>query len=139
VVGAALTGVLLLIDLSGSDGRSSSGGSAVLTGTASTGQCVDVDETDAEVVMLKAECGEDHDAEIVAVEELNAEEAQAAEEQQVGYCAELLDEDDLTTILGRDDLQLQAVFEDPEDVKDGDTIVCYAEATKGELKEKVLD
>ena len=112
---------------------------AVTPENAEVGQCISIDEDGGEVTMLKKECSEDHDGEIVAVEELDAEAAQTAEEQQVAYCTEILDEGDLTTILGRDDIELQAVFEDPNNVDDGDHIVCYVEATSGKLDEKVLD
>ena len=112
---------------------------AVTPDNAEVGQCISIDEDGGEVTMLKKECGEDHDGEIVAVEELDSDSAKTAEEQQVAYCTELLDEADLTTILGRDDLELQAVFEDPNNVEDGDHIVCYVEATSGKLDEKVLD
>jgi hypothetical protein len=106
---------------------------------AEVGQCIGIDEEDGEVTMMKKECGEKHDGEIVAVEELDSDTASTAEDLQVAYCNEIIEEGDLTTILDRDDLELQAVFEDPNNVEDGDHIVCYVEATKGDLDEKVLD
>jgi hypothetical protein len=112
---------------------------AVTPDNAEVGQCISIDEDGGEVTMLKKECSEKHDGEIVAVEELDSDSAKAAEDAQVGYCTELLSEEDLTAILERDDVELQAVFEDPNDVKDGDHIVCYVEATSGDLDEKVLD
>lgn len=106
---------------------------------AEVGQCISIDEDNGEVSMLKKECDEKHDGEIVAVEELDSDTASTAEDLQVAYCNEIIDEADLTTILGRDDIELQAVFEDPDNVEDGDHIVCYVEATSGDLDEKVLD
>jgi hypothetical protein len=106
---------------------------------AEVGQCVDIEEDDGSVSMLKKDCSEDHDAEIVGVEELDGDAAQAAEEQQVAYCSEVMSEEDFATVTGREDLELQAVFEDPNNVEDGDHIVCYAEATSGKLDEKVLE
>jgi hypothetical protein len=111
----------------------------VTPGNAEVGQCVNIDDDDDGVTMLKKECSEDHDAEIVGVEELDADSAKTAEEQQISYCSEVLSEDDVTTIFGRDDIELNAVFEDPNNVEDGDHIVCFVEATKGKLDEKVLD
>jgi len=112
---------------------------AITPDNAEVGQCVSIEEDDGEVTMLKKDCSEKHDGEIVAVDELDSETAKTAEEQQIGYCTEILSEGDLTTILGRDDIELQAVFEDPNNVDDGDHIVCYVEATSGDLDEKVLD
>jgi len=111
----------------------------VTPGNAEVGQCVNIDEDGDGVTMLKKECSEDHDAEIVGVEELDADSAKTAEEQQISYCSEVLSEDDATTIFGRDDIELNAVFEDPNNVEAGDHIVCFVEATSGKLDEKVLD
>jgi len=106
---------------------------------AEVGQCVNIDSDDDGVAMFKKDCTEDHDGEIVGVEELDSDTAQTAQEQQVAYCSEVVSEDDLATINGRDDIELNALFEDPNDVESGDHIVCFVEATSGKLDEKVLD
>ena len=114
---------------------------------AEVGQCVNIETddgevtvlNDGEVTMLKRDCSEDHDGEIVGVEEVNSENLEAIETGMADYCTEIIDPDDLTTLLERDDIELNAVIEDPNDVSNGDHLVCYAEATSGQLDEKILD
>lgn len=105
---------------------------------AEVGQCVDI-ESDDGVVMFKKDCSEEHDGEIVAVEEVDSDNRELIEATQVAYCYEVLSEEDAATIEERDDLELEAVLEDPSNVDVGDHIVCYVEATSGKLDEKVLD
>ncbi len=112
---------------------------AVTPDNAEVGQCVNVENDDDEVSMLKKDCDEDHDAEIVAVEEVDSDNLEAIETGMADYCIEALSEDDLTTLLGRDDIDINAVIEDPSDVSNGDHLVCYAEAKTGKLDEKILD
>lgn len=106
---------------------------------AEVGQCVDIEEDGGEVSMLKKDCTEDHEGEIVGVEKVNDDNREAIETGMADYCAEVLSAEDLSTIFERGDLELNAVIEDPENVENGDTLVCYAEATEGKLDEKILD
>jgi hypothetical protein len=106
---------------------------------AEVGQCVDIDTDGDEVSMLKKDCTEDHDAEIVGVEEVDADNLEAIETGMADYCAEVVSEDDLATLFARDDIDLNAVIEDPSNVETGDHLVCYAEAKSGKLDEKILD
>ncbi len=106
---------------------------------AEVGQCVDIDSDDEGVSMLKKDCSEEHDGEIVGVEELNSDTAQIAEEQQTAYCSQMISEEDLATITDREDVELEAVFEDPNNVQDGDHIICYVKAASGKLDEKILE
>lgn len=105
---------------------------------AEVGQCVDI-ESDDGIVMLKKDCSEEHDGEIVAVEEVDSDNRELIEATQVAYCFEVLSDEDAATIEERDDVELEAVLEDPSNVEVGDHIVCYVEATSGKLDEKVLD
>lgn len=107
---------------------------------AEVGQCVNIEsDSDEGVLMFKKDCSEDHDGEIVAVEEVDSDNREDVANGQVAYCFEALDAADLETINGRDDIDLNAVLQDPSDVEVGDHIVCYVEAKKGKLDEKVLD
>jgi hypothetical protein len=112
---------------------------AVTPDNAEVGQCVNIETDDGEVTMLKKDCSEDHDGEIVGVEEVDSENRDAIESGMADYCAEIIDPDDLSTLLERDDIDLNAVIEDPNDVSNGDHLVCYAEAKSGKLDEKILD
>ncbi len=111
---------------------------AVTPDNAEVGQCVNIDTDDNEVSMLKKECDESHDGEIVAVEEVDSDNKDAIQSGMADYCVELLDAEDLTTLLSNDEIEVKAVIEDPSDVSNGDHIVCYAEAKDGKLKEKLL-
>jgi hypothetical protein len=105
---------------------------------AEVGQCVDIETDGNEVTMLKKECDESHDGEIVAVEEVDSDNKEAIETGMADYCGEAIDAEDLTTLLSNEDIELNAVIEDPSDVNNGDHLVCYAEAKDGKLDEKIL-
>lgn len=107
---------------------------------AEVGQCVDIDtDDDGAVGMWKKDCTESHDGEIVGVAEVNESNREAIETGMLDYCPELLDAEDRSVIEQRDDIRLDAVIEDPDDVEIGDHLVCYVEAARGTLDEKVLD
>jgi hypothetical protein len=106
---------------------------------AEVGQCVDIEDDGGEVSMLKKDCTEDHDGEIVGVEKVDSENREAIETGMADFCAEVVSAEDLTTIFERGDLELNAVIEDPDNVENGDTLVCYAQATEGKLDEKILE
>ncbi len=111
---------------------------AVTPGNAEVGQCVNIDTEDNEVTMLKKECNEDHDGEIVGVAEVDDDNRDAIQSGMAAYCLEIVDEDDVATLVSNDEIELLAVTEDPSDVSNGDHLVCYAEAKEGKLKEKLL-
>jgi hypothetical protein len=106
---------------------------------AEVGQCVDIETDGGEVSMLKKDCTEDHDGEIVGVEEVTDDNREEIETGMADYCRVILSEEDLATIDGNPDLELGAVIEDPDNVQNGDTMVCYVESTSGKLDEKILD
>jgi len=112
---------------------------AVTPDNAEVGQCVNIETEDNEVTMLKKECSEEHDGEIVAVEEVDSENKEAIEVGMASYCQEVLSAEDLEVINADTSLELNAVIEDPSDVSDGDHLVCYAEAKSGKLDAKILD
>lgn len=99
---------------------------------AEVGQCVNLDDEDSNTVLIrKADCNEDHDGEIVAVEEVTSENVDAINEQMVGYCETIIDPDDLATLNEVPDLEYNAVTEHAGNVEVGDHLVCYVEsATK---------
>ena len=86
---------------------------------AAAGQCVDVVVDGDEVTMLLTECDDVHDAEIVGVEEVDSDNLDAIETGMADYCAQVVSEDDLATLLARDDIDLKAVIEDPSNVETG--------------------
>jgi hypothetical protein len=106
---------------------------------AEVGQCVDIEDDAGEVSMLKKDCTEDHDGEIVGVEEVTGDNREAIATGMAEYCNEVLSAEDLAVISERGDLELNAVIEDPNNVDVGDTLVCYAQSTEGKLDEKILD
>jgi hypothetical protein len=110
---------------------------AVTPDNAEVGQCINIETDDNEVTMLKKECSEEHDGEIVAVEEVDSENKEAIEVGMASYCQEVLSAEDLEVINADTSLELNAVIEDPSDVSNGDHLVCYVEGD-GKLDEKIL-
>jgi hypothetical protein len=110
---------------------------AITPGNAEVGQCVNIDTDDNEVTMLKKDCDESHDGEIVAVEKVDSDNKDAVTAAMADYCQQVLSDDDLATIQGDSNLTLSAVIEDPKKVDNGDHLVCYVEGDK-KLTEKVL-
>jgi hypothetical protein len=106
---------------------------------AEVGQCVDIETDGGDVTMLKKDCTESHDGEIVGVEKVNSDNREAIQAGMADYCLEIVSEEDQALINEPGDLELNAVIEDPNNVENGDTIVCYAESTGGKLDEKILD
>ena len=118
-------------------------GSVVTVDNAKVGQCVDVggDDDDA-VTLTKKECGEDHDGEVVA-------KGKAGDLQDVDLegtfipldvCNQLSAEGDFDKVAAfPEELELSVLLEDPDNVSDGDTVVCVAERVDGEkLTEGIL-
>lgn len=109
----------------------------VTPGNAEVGQCVEIDTDDNEVSMMKKECDEEHDGEIVAVEEVDDDNRETIETTMQLYCDTIIDAADLETIRSNSDLELNAVIEDPDNVENGDHLVCYVESDD-DLTEKIL-
>ncbi|MBS4751521.1 DUF4190 domain-containing protein [Nocardioides sp. zg-ZUI104] len=110
--------------------------SIVTPANAKVGQCVDVEEDGGTVNLLKKDCTEKHDGEIVGVEKVTASNLEDIEQSMAGYCATAIDSDDLAKL--SDYLtDIKAVIEDPKNVKKGDTLVCYVEPEE-ELSEPLL-
>ena len=104
-------------------------------GDAKVGQCANVDESDGSVILYEKKCSEDHDAEIVGVTEVTSDNRDDVAEGMASYCATSIEAEDLaklTEYIG----DIQALIEDPENVENGDTLVCYVEP--GEKLDKKL-
>ncbi len=110
--------------------------SIVTPGNAEVGQCVDVDEDDGTVVFTKKECTEEHDAEIVGIAEVDADNREAIETGMAAYCLEAIADDDFAK-LAEYVTDIKAVIEDPDDVSNGDHLVCYVEPSE-ELTKPLL-
>lgn len=107
---------------------------------AEVGQCVNVEADDQEgLLMLKKDCSESHDAEIVGVQTVNSDNREDIQQQMNEYCIEVVSEADRETIDSHGGLELKAFIEDPDNVENGDHLVCYVETTGGKLDEKILD
>ncbi len=111
---------------------------AITPDNAEVGQCVNIETDDNEVTMLKKECNESHDGEIVAVEEVDSENKEAIELGMADYCRVALSAEDQEVIDADANLELLAVIEDPSDVNNGDHLVCYVEGDD-KLDEKILE
>lgn len=107
----------------------------VTPGNAEVGQCVDIEEENNTVVLTKTECTDEHDGEIVGVEEVTSDNLDAVDTAMVGYCAEIIDGETLAEITSDPALTVQAVTEDPDDIAVGDHLVCYVEGD--DLTEKI--
>ncbi|TYL52092.1 hypothetical protein FXB39_06755 [Nocardioides sp. BGMRC 2183] len=112
----------------------------VTPGNAEVGQCVDIDEEDGEVAMIKKDCTEDHDGEIVGTEDVTDDNRDAIADQLTGYCTQVVSAEDQTTIQefsdANGDLEYNAMIQDPDDVQSGDRLVCYVEGD--DLSEPIL-
>ncbi len=103
----------------------------VTVDNAEVGQCVNTDESDNEVSLFKKDCGEGHDAEIVAVGTLTDGDVAAMSSEQ-GFC-----EDKYTGDGDLSGYSWQAIAEDVPP-QAGDKFVCLVENGDGsQLDEKV--
>lgn len=100
--------------------------SIVTPGNAEVGQCVNVDEEDGTVFLYKKDCTEEHDAEIVGIAEVTDENRDAISDGMANYCGTAIDAEDLAKLADYAG-DISAVIEDPEDVSNGDHLVCYVE------------
>ncbi|WP_183096068.1 DUF4190 domain-containing protein [Nocardioides stalactiti] len=105
---------------------------------AKVGQCIDVDDDDDNAVLLyEKECSEDHDGEIVAVAEVDDENRDTISNTMADFCATLVSPEDLVKLSEVEGLEFAAVIEDPEDVSNGDHLVCYV-TSDDKLDKKLL-
>jgi hypothetical protein len=112
--------------------------SLVTLDEAKAGQCVNVDDDDSDTVLLyEKECSEDHDGEIVAVAKVDDENRDQISTAMADFCATLLSPEDLATLTAVEGLEFNAVIEDPNDVENGDHLICYVTSSK-KLDEKLL-
>lgn len=93
---------------------------------AKVGECIDTERDGSTVLLTKAECNEEHDAEVVAVVEVTDENRDDIADGMAVFCiTAIADEDQAALAPYLKDLD--AVIQDPEDVSVGDTLVCYVE------------
>lgn len=100
----------------------------VSPGDAKVGQCVNLknDSDTNTVLMTKADCTSDHDAEIVGTATVTSDNLSEIEDSMAGYCAQAIDDADFAKLADYID-KINAVIEDPNDVSVGDHLVCYVE------------
>ncbi len=117
-------------------------GTVVTVDNAEPGQCVDVEGPDDNLTLSKKDCSESHDAEIVATGKAGDVEDADLEGTflPAAVCEQLAAEGDFDKVLNySEELELSVIAEDPDNVKDDDSVVCYAERVDGgKLTEGVL-
>lgn len=102
--------------------------SVVTASNAEAGQCVNIDEDSDGVLLREAECSESHDGEIIAVVEVTEDNKAQATDAVGEFCLSALSAEDEATIAARiDELQVVGLFEDPDDPRVGEDVVCYVE------------
>ncbi|WP_141012764.1 DUF4190 domain-containing protein [Nocardioides sambongensis] len=112
----------------------------VTPGNAEVGQCVDIEDVDGDVAMVKKDCTDEHDGEIVGVADITADNRDDVADRLSEYCSEVVSAEDRATIdefsSANGTLQYRAVTQDPDDVEAGDRLVCYVEGD--DLTEPIL-
>lgn len=113
----------------------------VTPGNAEVGQCVNVSTSDDnEIGLMKADCDDGHDGEIVVVHDVTSDDLESVS-NDLELCRRVLGEDSelmsaVEERINAGDVQLKGVVEDPPPSA-GETLVCYVEAKDGDLTEKI--
>lgn len=98
----------------------------ITPGSAELGQCANLEAGDR-IEMTETSCNGDHDAEIVGVAEVTADNIDTINTAMAGYCAQVITPEDLDTLSDYLD-KVNALIEDPARISVGDHLVCYVEA-----------
>lgn len=117
-------------DTPGDDDRKSesSGRSVISAADAEVGQCLQIREgLNAEVNFAEADCNAEHNGQVVGVADITAENLELVQTLMSSYCADLIEAEILSELTDYLD-SLNAVLEDPTNIKIGDRLVCYVEA-----------
>lgn len=105
---------------------------------ARVGQCVDLDTfISDEVDLIKARCGEPHDAEVIWVDRFDAALLQEwRETSSADFCAARPIEEEYAALIERGDHSVGVTTNasDSEDPDGGDWFVCYLEPEDGQLR-----
>ena len=99
----------------------------VTPSNAKPGQCVNLSKSGDTVTMTKKSCTDSHDAEIIATAKLNSTNLDAA--RRPGFCGSLLSPADRVALSSQSGLTVNLVTENPDNMKVGDHVVCYAEGS----------
>ena len=107
---------------------------------AEVGQCVDVSRDGSDYNLIKQDCSEAHDAEIIYVgvaSDYDGGLSVSVNPAQV--CTSLMATDDLAALDAyEDDLLINLIIRDPEDIEPDDEFLCFAELTFGSLDAPIL-
>lgn len=108
---------------------------------AEPGQCVAVSRDNGEYSLLKQDCTETHDAEVIYVGTASDYEGSlSGTVDPIDVCTSLLPAGDLETLSSYpDELVINLVIADPENISPDDTFLCFAEKTLGSLDAPILD
>jgi hypothetical protein len=107
--------------------------SIVTPDNAEVGTCVDVTEDADEVSFIERDCGDEHDAEVVAVDRADAYPGDLEADDTVSICTSVLTEEASAALDSAPaDLDISLVIEDPSNVDPSDRFICYAERSDGD-------
>ncbi|WP_323792919.1 DUF4190 domain-containing protein [Nocardioides sp.] len=107
---------------------------------AEVGQCVDVSRDGSDYNLLKVDCVESHDAEIIYVGVASDYEGGlSGSVNPAQVCTSLMAADDLAALEAfSDDLLINLIIRDPEDIEPDDEFLCFVELTFGSLDAPIL-
>lgn len=112
----------------------------ITPGNAEVGQCIDVSRDGSDYNLLKQDCTETHDAEIIYVGVASDyEDGLGGTVNPAEVCTSLMAPEDLTSLQGYEgDLVINLIIRDPEDIEPDDEFLCFVEPSLGSLDEPLL-
>ncbi|CAN5402383.1 hypothetical protein BH09ACT12_BH09ACT12_12210 [soil metagenome] len=107
---------------------------------AEVGQCIEVSRDGDEYNLLKQDCTDTHDAEVIYVGVASDYEGNLSGSiDPVDVCTSLMPDDDLAALAAfPDDLIVNLIIEDPSDISPDDKFLCFAELSIGSLDKPIL-
>lgn len=113
----------------------------VTPSNAEPGQCVEVSRDGDEYNLLKQDCEDDHDAEVIYVGVASDYEGNlSGQVDPVDVCTSLMPEDDRSALAAfPEDLLINLIIDDPSDIDPDDEFLCFAEPSFGSLDEQILN
>lgn len=112
----------------------------VTPANAEVGQCLEVSRDGNEYNLIKQDCTESHDAEVIYVGVASDYEGNlSGTVDPLDVCTSLMPSADLDALAAfPDDLLINLIIEDPSNIKPDDKFLCFAEKSFGSLDEPIL-